>query len=73
MEDGKIYRVVIPEYNVNCKFCGDGLLISTGECNTKKDAEKLVKLNKTDEDSIGWRKINNFWYCGYCAEKLFKG
>jgi hypothetical protein len=61
---GQVYCVEWPEWHVECAECESvALIASIGECNTAREAEKLLAHNRIQDGSTGWKKRNGLWYC----------
>lgn len=44
--------------------CNEHLLIApSGEVLNARDAERRMKMKKTEDLSDGWHKVNGLWYC----------
>ena len=64
--NGKPYAVEWPEWHLDCgeENCNEHLLIApSGEVLNARDAERRMKMKKTEDLSDGWHKVNGLWYC----------
>ena len=63
---GKPFAVEWPEYFVECadeNCSAEQIIAALGECFSRKDANKKIKMRDTASDFTGWKQKKQLWYC----------